>query len=68
LETCRLGASRELFEETGMDMRNDLKRFEPAILHPPHDNDDIINFVLGNNCYFHLQVNDTDFFSLPVSL
>jgi len=65
LEACKLGAARELFEETGIDVRKQLHRLDPAAILPSHS-DDKLGCMLKNKCYFHLLVNDNDFFS-PLS-
>ena len=60
LEACKVGAARELFEETGIDVRNQLDRLEPAAILPPELGDKL-SCMLKNKCYFHLEVNDKDF-------
>ena len=62
LEACKMGTDRELFEETGIDIRGQLERLDPAEItnHSPNQK---LNCLLKNKCYFHLQVDDEDFFS-----
>lgn len=60
LEACKLGAARELFEETGIDVRDQLGRLEPANI-LPSDSGNKLCCMLKNKCYFHLDVNDKDF-------
>ncbi len=62
LEACKLGAARELYEETGIDIRDQLNRLEPATI-----TTNGLECMLKNKCYFHLQLNDKDFVS-PVSV
>ena len=59
LEACKLGAARELYEETGIDIQSNLERLEPAAI----TSNSKLECMLKNKCYFHLQVNDEDFFS-----
>lgn len=60
LEACKLGAARELFEETGIDVRDQLDRLEPADILLP-DSGKKLSCMLKNKCYFHLDINDKDF-------
>lgn len=62
LSACQTAAGRELYEETGIDIRNNLERLKPAKLYPPGTHDEL-NFVLEDKCYFHLSVHDGDFFN-----
>mmetsp|Transcript_21148 Transcript_21148/g.24025 ORF Transcript_21148/g.24025 Transcript_21148/m.24025 type:complete len:202 (-) Transcript_21148:1205-1810(-) len=64
LEACKLGASRELYEETGIDIRCKLERLKPAALQRSTDAMDMLGCMLKDKCYFHLVVSDEDFFSL----
>lgn len=67
LLAAQLGAARELFEETGMDMRNQLHRLEPAGLRSEITTDFEGRFVLtcelNKRLYFVLTVTDGDFFN-----
>ena len=58
----KVGASRELYEETGIDIRSDLDRLEYAIVNFEY-NDNMIE----DRYYFYLFVTDKDFL-VPVSL
>lgn len=60
IEACKLGAARELYEETGMDVRSQLDRLEPAALKQKTHRDEL-TCMLKNKCYFYLSVNDDDF-------
>ena len=62
LEACKLGAARELYEETGIDIRRSLDRLEPASLTKVNSTNEL-ECMLKNKCYFHLQLTDKDFFS-----
>jgi 8-oxo-dGTP pyrophosphatase MutT (NUDIX family) len=67
LTASRTGAARELFEETGMDMRDHLDRLEPASLRPDVTLDKkgkpILTNELKHRLYFFLSVTDEDFWS-----
>lgn len=68
LVAAQIGASRELWEETGIDIRNDaMLRLEPASLrvgtvHTGND-DFILPCENKKRLYFFLQVTDSDFCS-----
>lgn len=66
LEACKLGAARELYEETGIDIRRSLDRLEPASLTKVNSKNEL-ECMLKNKCYFHLQLTDKDFFSSQTS-
>jgi 8-oxo-dGTP pyrophosphatase MutT (NUDIX family) len=63
----RAGAARELYEETGMDVRNHLDRLEPAALRNEGEVDEqgkpIPQNELEHRFYFFLSVTDDDFWS-----
>ena len=66
LLACRSGAARELFEETGIDMRGQLDRLEPAPLRKdPQMDEDGSRFLLSNELkhrlFYFLPVTDNDF-------
>jgi 8-oxo-dGTP pyrophosphatase MutT (NUDIX family) len=67
LTASRAGAARELFEETGMDMRNHLDRLEPASLRSDVTLDKkgkpLLKNELKHRLYFVLSVTDEDFWS-----
>ena len=58
LEACKMGTARELLEETGMDVRSQLDRLQPAPLST--DGSDL-ECMLDEKCYFSLAVTDDDF-------
>jgi NTP pyrophosphohydrolases including oxidative damage repair enzymes len=62
LEAARMGTARELFEETGMDVRAQLHRLEPVRLYKDGDGTFLEN-ALQNKLYFFLNVTDKDFFT-----
>lgn len=61
LEAAKMGAARELFEETGIDIRTQLHRLEPVRLYKDGDETALVN-ALQNKLYFFLNVTDDDFF------
>jgi 8-oxo-dGTP pyrophosphatase MutT (NUDIX family) len=61
LEACKMGAARELFEETGIDVRGQLERLEPAAILTSSTGNKL-DCMLKDKCYFQLNVNDKDFF------
>lgn len=61
LESCMMGAARELYEETGIDVRSQLDRLEPAALRDSKNGSSTLTCMLKNKCYFYLSVNDDDF-------
>jgi 8-oxo-dGTP pyrophosphatase MutT (NUDIX family) len=67
LIAAQKGAARELFEETGIDMRQQLHRLEPAGLRPQiikgKDEKPILTCEHKKRLYFFLQVSDDDFWS-----
>ena len=67
LQAARAGAARELYEETGMDMRHQLDRLEPAALRNDVEFDKhgkpILKNELKHRLYFFLPVSDDDFWS-----
>jgi 8-oxo-dGTP pyrophosphatase MutT (NUDIX family) len=67
LIAARAGAARELYEETGMDLRYQLDRLEPAALRSDVAFDKhgkpTLNCELKHRLYFFLPVSDEDFLS-----
>jgi len=61
ISASKIGAARELFEETGIDLRFDLDRFQPAILSDVYSGN-----MLEDRYYYYLFVTDKDFLD-PVS-
>jgi 8-oxo-dGTP pyrophosphatase MutT (NUDIX family) len=57
-----MGAARELFEETGIDIRNELDRLKPALLRPPvtRDKHGEVACELNKKLYFYLPISDND--------
>ena len=61
---CKVGASRELFEETGIDVRTQLHRLQPAVLRTEViDNDEPLMMIheLKGRLFYTLSVTDQDF-------
>jgi 8-oxo-dGTP pyrophosphatase MutT (NUDIX family) len=67
LLASRAGAARELYEETGMDVRYQLDRMEPAALRDEGEVDKhgkpLLQNELKHRLYFFLPVTDDDFWS-----
>ena len=61
LEAAKMGTARELFEETGMDLRGQLDRFDPTPLWTGSDSDSQLNCMMEHKCYFTVNVTDDDF-------
>lgn len=59
LQAGRSGAARELFEETGIDLRSQLDRLQPANLH--RDKDDKLLNEYKHRMFFTVSVTDADF-------
>ena len=64
VKVCCVAASRELYEETGIDTRALLHRLQPKQLRP-HGKDTSISdelvCELKGRCFFSLNINDSDF-------
>jgi len=56
----RIGAARELYEETGMDIRRNLERLKPAPLRPIGNGAELL-CELKHRIFFFLQLKDDDF-------
>jgi len=69
LEAAKMGTAREVFEETGIDVRGQLERLDPVSLHggrmhiTDDDGKDELDNVLEHKAYFALKVTDEDFLS-----
>jgi len=59
LLASKIAAARELFEETGLDIRNHLERLTQAPLRPTKEKELICE--LEQRIYFYLQLNMDDF-------
>lgn len=71
LEAAKMGTARELYEETGIDIRSQLHRLEPVQLQSQSqtrsmDNPSGVGLVnmLQNKIYFFLNVSDDDFLTV----
>lgn len=62
LAAAKLGAARELFEETSIDVRQNLKRLQPAPLRLV-GTDKELHCELKKRIYFFLKVTDEDFWT-----
>mmetsp|Transcript_3130 Transcript_3130/g.5697 ORF Transcript_3130/g.5697 Transcript_3130/m.5697 type:complete len:205 (-) Transcript_3130:72-686(-) len=72
LAAARMGAARELFEETGMDIQRNLDRLKPATLRSGVENDrktgsPLLGCELRKRLYFFLSVTDEDFIPKSVA-
>ena len=70
LQAAKIGASRELFESTGIDVRKHLRRLLPLKLRPRDfsENNKQLICELRRRIYFFLAIKDEDFFeSMGVS-
>jgi len=62
-----MGAARELFEETGMDLRSSLDRLEPAALRAKNkvksgsSGDEVLTNEYKHRLFYFLSVKDDDF-------
>lgn len=61
-----MGAARELWEETGIDLRSQLDRIAPAVLRvstksSPSDPSGILDNELNHKLFFLVTVTDQDF-------
>eukprot|EP00984_Skeletonema_dohrnii_P010215 scaffold3992_cov141-Skeletonema_dohrnii-CCMP3373.AAC.2 len=62
LLACKIGAARELYEETGIDLRNDLHRFQPVQLRrSKKDGLFTTSCVLKHRLFFRVCFTDDDF-------
>ena len=65
----KMGAARELFEETGLDIRNSLDRFEPAKLYPKEKKNKLCN-EFKHRLFYTIELADDDFLkeeNLPIA-
>ena len=62
LSAGKAGAARELWEETGIDMRQNLERLLPAALRQS-DTETMLSCELKKRVYFFLSVDDSDFWT-----
>ncbi len=63
LEAVKMGTAREFYEETGIDFRGQLDRFDPTPLFSD-DSSQFLNCMMENKCYFTVNVTD-DFSNGP---
>jgi 8-oxo-dGTP pyrophosphatase MutT (NUDIX family) len=60
LTASRRGATRELFEETGIDVQSQLDRVKPAFIRKA-DDETVLENEYKQRLFFVLNVNDDDF-------
>ena len=65
-QATKAGAARELFEETGMDVRKNLNRLVPVVLHGDKKSGKLPN-ELKSRLFYTLNVSDDDFPSTGVT-
>ena len=59
---CKIGAARELYEETGIDLRNDLARLQPVQLQKvKKDGSVATTYILKQRLFFKICFTDADF-------
>jgi 8-oxo-dGTP pyrophosphatase MutT (NUDIX family) len=58
---CKIGVARELYEETGIDIRNDLDRLQPVRLREDNKEDNGLTCVLKHRLFFKICFTDDDF-------
>lgn len=63
LLACKIGAARELYEETGIDLRNRLDRLQPVQLRKSEKDNELLPtlFVLKHRLFFKICFKDDDF-------
>lgn len=62
LLACKIGAARELYEETGIDLRNHLDRLQPVQLRKSENNGAFpASCVLKHRLFFKICFSDDDF-------
>jgi len=67
LFAAKKAAARELFEETGLDFRNELARLEPAHLAAKPHKPSLLTNEFHHRIFFVIHVDDHDFVMLKVS-
>jgi hypothetical protein len=60
---CKIGAARELFEETGMDLRNSLDRLSPIQVRKLGDEEDKLSCQYKKRVFFSVDICDDDLFT-----
>lgn len=59
---AKCGGARELYEETGIDVRSQLERLEPIILRTTEDKDESqLQNEHKHRVFFRLDISDDDF-------
>ena len=58
---CKIGAARELYEETGIDIRNDLDRLHPVKIREKDNGVFTKSHVLKHRLFFKICFGDEDF-------
>jgi len=63
LIACKIGAARELFEETGVDIRTSLDRLTPIQVRKTCKDDDKLSCQFKNRMFFSVNITDDDLFT-----
>lgn len=61
VHASKIGAARELFEETGIDIRSALDRLQPVRLRERDNSDDKLICELKKRLFFKICLEDSDF-------
>ncbi|EED92206.1 predicted protein [Thalassiosira pseudonana CCMP1335] len=62
LLSCKIGAARELKEETGMDLRDSLERLIPVALRAQEEGSKELSCELKKRVFFSVDITDEDLF------
>lgn len=63
LHACKIGAARELFEETGMDLRTSLDRLTPVQVRKSCDDEETLSCQFKKRVFFSVDISDADLFT-----
>ncbi|KAL3769022.1 hypothetical protein ACHAWO_006788 [Cyclotella atomus] len=63
LQACKIGAARELFEETGMDLRSTIDRLVPIQVRQSSDDEGKLLCQFKKRIFFSVEVSEYDFFT-----
>jgi 8-oxo-dGTP pyrophosphatase MutT (NUDIX family) len=66
LLSCKIGAARELKEETGMDLRDSLERLIPVALRAQEEGSKELSCELKKRVFFSVDITDEDLFVTKV--
>jgi 8-oxo-dGTP pyrophosphatase MutT (NUDIX family) len=64
LHACKIGAARELFEETGIDLRSSLDRLNPVHVRASNESEkDKLSNEFKKRVFFSVDISDDDLFT-----